>query len=233
MSEDALVKLADQMMAETVTPISNEGFIGMLHSASEWLVHVVHALGYPGIFIMSFLESTFIPIPSEVTMIPAGYLVQQGEMNLAAVLIISTLGAIGGSLANYFIAYYYGRRFLHAYGKYLFFSHEKMDKLDRFFSRHGEVSTFAGRLIPGLRHFISFPAGLAHMDLKKFCIYTGLGSAIWMTTLTMVGYFIGGNKHLIRTYTPYISLACVALVVMLLVGYAWSHRKVKKGEKNE
>ena len=108
-------------------------------------------------------------------------------MNFFIVVALATLGALGGSLANYYIAYYLGRRFFYAYGKYFFFTREKIDKLDKFFSKHGDISTFTGRLIPGLRHFIAFPAGLAHMDMKKFCIYTTLGSGIWMTILTSVG----------------------------------------------
>ena len=141
-----------------------------MESFAQWLVDFVHEFGYWGIFIMAFLESTFVPIPSEVTMVPAGYLVHQDKMNAWLVLFSSITGAIGGSLANYYIAFHYGRRFLYAYGKYLFFNHDKMQKLDKFFASHGEISTLTGRLIPGLRHVISFPAGLAHMDIKKFCI---------------------------------------------------------------
>ncbi|NBO20229.1 MAG: hypothetical protein EBV03_13620, partial [Proteobacteria bacterium] len=100
-----------------------------IHGIIDWLVHFVHEFGYGGIFIMAFLESTFVPIPSEVTMVPAGYLVQQGKMNFWIVFFASTVGALGGSLANYFIAYHYGRRFLYKFGKYMFFDHEKMEKL--------------------------------------------------------------------------------------------------------
>lgn len=227
MTEDPFVKMADEMMAAEAAQQANVGLMGGLQAASEWLVHFVHTLGYPGIFIMTFLESTFVPIPSEVTMIPAGYLVQQGEMSLFWVLFASITGTIGGALANYYIALHFGRRILLHYGKYFFFDQEKMYKLDRFFARHGEISTFTGRLIPGLRHFISFPAGLAHMDIKKFCIYTGAGGAIWMVTLTMVGYLIGGNKHMLRQYMPYITTACVVAVVLLITVYMWHHRRKK------
>jgi membrane protein DedA with SNARE-associated domain len=200
----------------------------MLEQISEWLVDFVHQFGYLGIFIMAFLESTFVPLPSEVTMIPAGYLVQQGHMNFLIVVLVSTFGALGGALANYYVAFHFGRRFLYAYGKYFFFSHKKMDSLDQFFKSHGDISTFTGRLIPGLRHFIAFPAGLAHMNLKKFCIYTGVGSGIWMTTLITIGYLIGGNKHLVREYTPYITAAVVIAVLVVVVLYVWRHRRTKK-----
>lgn len=205
--------------------------VSQIEILGQWLVEFVHHFGYAGIFVMSFLESTFVPIPGEVTMIPAGYLVRQGQMSFAVVVFLATLGAIAGSLFNYYLAYYLGRRFFYAYGKYFFFTHDKIDKLDRFFSNHGDISTFTGRLIPGLRHFIAFPAGLGHMDLKKFCIYTTLGSGIWMTILTTVGYLIGDNKELMHRYMPYITGTVVLIVVSGIIFYMWNGRKAK-GDKN-
>ncbi len=199
-----------------------------MEELASWLVKFVHEFGYLGIFIMAFLESTFVPIPSEVTMIPAGFLIHEGKMDFWLVFLGATAGAVGGAIANYFIAYYYGRRFLYAFGKYMFFDHSKMEKLDRYFALHGEISTFTGRLIPGLRHVISFPAGLAHMDLKKFSIYTGVGGGLWMVTLILVGYLIGGNPALVHHYMPYIT-AIVVTTVLLMVGvYIYKHRKKKK-----
>ena len=197
-----------------------------MESFAQWLVDFVHEFGYWGIFIMAFLESTFVPIPSEVTMVPAGYLVHQDKMNAWLVLFSSITGAIGGSLANYYIAFHYGRRFLYAYGKYLFFNHDKMQKLDKFFASHGEISTLTGRLIPGLRHVISFPAGLAHMDIKKFCIYTGVGGGLWMITLVLVGYVIGGNKELVRHTMPYVVGSVIMGVVVMVMLYVRHHRKI-------
>lgn len=199
---------------------------------AEWLVKFVHAFGYLGIFIMTFLESTFVPIPSEVTMVPAGYLVQQGEMNLFWVLFASITGTLCGSLTMYYVAASLGRKFLYAYGKYMFFDHDRMAQLDRFFASHGEISIFTARLIPGVRHVISFPAGLAHMNLKKFCIYTGVGGSLWMVTLVVVGYVIGDNKELIRQYMPYITTAALITVTLLLVTYIWRHRRKMRGSNN-
>lgn len=199
-----------------------------LLAIAHWLVEFVHHFGYIGIFIMTFLESTFVPIPSEVTMVPAGYLVQQGKMNLWIVLVTSVLGSIGGSLANYYIAYHYGRRFLYAYGKYLFFNHDKMTKLDKFFEVHGEISTLTGRLIPGVRHVISFPAGLGHMNLKLFVIYTGVGSAVWMACLIFIGYLIGGNEDMVKRYVRLVSIWAVIGVIMMVSLYIWLHRRKKR-----
>ncbi|MDX1975462.1 MAG: DedA family protein [Rickettsiales bacterium] len=223
MSANPEITLSDVPLPDDIVVIHEGVGTGIQHMI-QWLVDVVHTLGYPGIFIMTFLESTFMPIPSEVTMIPAGYLVQQGQMNLFLVLLCSITGTIGGALFNYYIAYHYGRRFINAYGKYFFFGPDKMEKLDKFFYSHGEISTFTGRLVPGLRHFISFPAGLAKMDLKKFCIYTGVGGAIWMSTLVGVGYLIGGNKKLIKTYMPYVSGGVIVLVILMIVVYIWRKR---------
>ena len=192
---------------------------------AQWLVDFVHEFGYLGIFVMAFLESTFVPIPSEVTMVPAGYLVHQDQMNAFLVLFSAITGAIGGSLANYYIAYHYGRRFLYAYGRYLFFNHDKMEKLDKFFASHGEISTLTGRLIPGLRHVISFPAGLAHMDVKKFCMYTGVGGGLWMLTLVLVGYVIGGNEELVKNTMPYVVGIAILGVAALVMLYIRHHRK--------
>lgn len=198
-----------------------------MESIAEWLVDFVHGFGYFGIFIMTFLESTFVPIPAELTMVPAGYLAHQGEMDGLLVLVIAVTGAVMGSIANYYIAFHYGRRFLYAYGKYLFFGHEKMEKLDKFFASHGEISTLTGRLVPGLRHFISFPAGLAHMNLKKFIIYTGIGGGLWMATLILLGYVIGGNKALVRHYTPYVTAIAISGVIIMVILYIKHHRAKK------
>ncbi len=202
----------------------------MIEQISAWLVWFVQHFGYGGIFVMTFLESTFVPIPSEATMIPAGYLVQQGEMHLFGVLAASIAGTLAGSLAMYWFAAHFGRKFLYKYGKYFFFGHEKMEKLDKYFKTHGEISIFTGRLIPGVRHVISFPAGLAHMDLKKFSIYTGVGGSIWMCVLVTVGYVIGGNKALIKEYMPYITGIVVMSVFLMVIMYIAKQRKIAAKE---
>ncbi len=219
-------------MEEQILPIDIHEHVGRIEAFFQWLVEFVHHFGYAGIFIMSFLESTFVPLPSEVTMIPAGVLVQEGHMNFFIVVFLATAGALAGSLFNYYLAYYLGRKFFYNYGHYLFITHEKLDKIDKFFASHGEISTFTGRLIPGVRHFIGFPAGLAHMDLKKFCIYTFLGSAIWMTILTAVGYFIGDNKELLHKLMPYITGSVVGVVVLGVVFYML-HKRKKKAKNDE
>ena len=199
-----------------------------MEEVAAWLVDFVHGFGYLGIFIMTFLESTFVPIPAEMTMIPAGYLAHQGEMNGIIVLFISVLGSLLGSLANYYVAFHYGRKFIYAYGKYIFFPHERMEELDQFFASHGEISTLTGRLIPGVRHFISFPAGLGKMNLRKFITYTSAGATIWMGILVIIGYFIGDNKEMVKHYTPYATAIVLFTVAIGIIFYILHKNKKDK-----
>lgn len=157
----------------------------------ESIVEIVGALGYVGIFVMMFLESSFIPFPSEVVMIPAGYLVFQGEMNGFIAVICGIAGSLAGALLNYYIALKLGRNFIVRYGKYFFFTEKTMHKMEVFFQKHGPISTFVGRLITVVRQYISLPAGLARMNLWHFCLYTSLGAGIWVIILTLIGYYVG------------------------------------------
>ncbi|RXJ75843.1 DedA family protein [Arcobacter sp. F155] len=197
----------------------------MLHDIVNFVVELVGDLGYIGIFLMMFLESSFFPFPSEVVMVPAGYLVYKGEMNMFAAIFAGIAGSLGGALFNYFLAIKYGRAFLIKYGRYFFISEETIAKVEVFFKEHGHISTFSGRLIPAVRQYISFPAGLAKMNLLTFSIYTSLGAGIWVVILTMLGYFIGGNEALIKEYLRYIIIAI--LIGLAAMGY-WYYRRKKK-----
>jgi len=203
-----------------------------METFASWLVDVVQGLGYIGLFVTMFFGNALVPIPVEAIMIPAGYIVQQGEMSLFGVMASAIFGDIGGSLFSYYIARHFGRRFLFAYGKYLFFTHDRIEMLDRFFASHGEISVLTGRLVPGLRHFMAFPAGLSHMNVKKFVIYTGVGGGLWMSILVLVGYIIGGNKALVRHYMPYVEGAIIGAVIMMIVWYVRRHRRKVKEQPN-
>jgi len=196
----------------------------MLHDIVDFIVQTVGSLGYIGIFIMMFLESSFFPFPSEVVMIPAGYLIFKGEMNIYIVLFCGIAGSLSGALFNYFLAVKFGRKFLVKYGKYFFISEETIIKMEVFFKSHGHISTFSGRLIPAVRQYISFPAGLARMNLATFSIYTTLGAAIWVVILTLLGYFLGDNQALIKEYLRYIIVTVLFLLVIL--GF-WYYKKIK------
>ena len=191
----------------------------MLHEIVDFIVQTIGTLGYIGIFIMMFLESSFFPFPSEVVMIPAGYLAYKGEMNMALVILCGVLGSLAGALFNYYLAIKFGRRFLIKYGKYFFVNEETISKMENFFKVHGHISTFTGRLIPAVRQYISFPAGLAKMNIFIFSIYTTLGAAIWVIILALVGYFIGDNELLIKEYLRYIVIAILIILTIVVIIY--------------
>ncbi len=196
----------------------------MLTDIISWIVNTVGSLGYPGIFLLMLIESSFIPFPSEVIMIPAGYLASKGEMNMVAVILCGIMGSLFGALLNYYLAIKLGRPLLIRYGKYVMFNENNLQKMEDFFALHGHISTFTGRLIPMIRQYISIPAGLARMNLSIFCFYTGLGAGIWVIILTLLGYFIGENEMLIKEYLRDI---VIALFVSCAIGIAlyWNFQR--------
>ena len=181
-----------------------------MHAAIDWLIQTIGALGYPGIFLLMALESSVVPIPSELVMPPAGYLAQQGQMSVPLAILCGTAGSLFGAYLNYFAARFLGRPLVLKFGRYVFITEEKFARVEGFFLRHGEISTFIGRLLPVVRHLISLPAGLAGMNHLKFSLYTLLGAGTWVTVLTFIGYFIGSNQDLIMKYSHH------ALFVVLL-----------------
>ncbi len=202
----------------------------MLSSVVDFIVQTVGSLGYLGIFLMMFLESSFFPFPSEVVMIPAGYLAYKGEMNIYIAIVAGILGSLAGALFNYYLAIKFGRKFLIKYGKYFFIKEPTIIKMEEFFKSHGHISTFSGRLIPAVRQYISFPAGLARMNLFIFCIYTSLGAGIWVIILTLLGYFLGGNEALIKEYLH--TIVIVILVLLAVLGFAY-YKRVKNKKNKE
>ncbi len=191
----------------------------MLEQIVDFLVETTHSWGYLGIFSLMFLESSFFPFPSEVVMIPAGYLAYQGKMNLFLALFFGSAGSLAGALFNYYLSLYLGRSIILKYGKYVFISEESLEKLESFFNRHGEISTFTGRLIPGIRQYISLPAGLSKMNVLKFSLYTTLGASIWVSVLLALGYLLGDNQKLIKEYLHYITAGVLIAVVIIIYIY--------------
>ncbi len=197
----------------------------MLHEAINWLLITIGALGYPGIFLLMAMESSVIPIPSELVMPPAGYLAQQGEMNMFVAILCGTLGSLVGAYANYFASHYLGRPLILKYGKYVWITEEKFAKVETFFHKHGEISTFIGRLLPVIRHLISLPAGLAGMHHWKFALYTVLGAGIWCTVLAWIGYVIGQNQELIMRYSHHAVIGVVIFSAVLIAVYVRHHKR--------
>jgi membrane protein DedA with SNARE-associated domain len=199
-----------------------------MHDLIMWLVNTIGALGYPGIFLLMAMESSVIPIPSELVMPPAGYLAQQGEMNIWIAILLGTAGSLAGAYANYFAAHYLGRPLLLKYGKYVWITEAKFAKVERYFKDHGEISTFIGRLLPVVRHLISLPAGLAGMNHVKFSLYTLAGAGTWVTILTWIGYIIGANQELIMKYSHQALIVVIIVSAFIIYFYVRAHKKKKK-----
>lgn len=171
---------------------------GILDCSYQWLLGLVDSLGYFGIFFLMAIESSFIPFPSEAVIIPAAGLAAMGKFNLYLIVIFGVLGSIAGALVNYYLAKYLGRPLVYSlsrskWAKFFLINEKKLTKAENYFLKYGNLSTFLGRLIPGIRQLISLPAGFVGMPIMPFIIWTALGSAIWVSILTFVGYQFGGE----------------------------------------
>lgn len=197
----------------------------------QWLVETIGTLGYPGIFLLMAVESSVIPFPSEVVMPPAGYLVSQGKMNLWLVILAGGLGSLAGAYANYYGALYLGRPLLLQYGRFIGIAEAKLDRAEQFFKRHGEISTFVGRLMPVIRQLISVPAGLARMNHARFALYTTLGATIWCAVLTWIGYIIGDNQQMIAAMSRQAVAWTLAGCLVLLACYLYWQKKKRTPSK--
>ena len=193
--------------------------MALLEPVVSFLVDTIGQFGYWGILALMFLESSFFPFPSEVVIIPAGYLAFQGEMNLLIVILLGTLGSLLGAVFNYFLAMKLGRSFLLTYGKYFFFTPKHLIQVEEFFAKYGAISTFTARLVIGIRQYISLPAGLARMPMLPFCLFTVLGSCLWVSFLAGLGYFLGDNEALIKEYLQIITFAIVAVVIVVAIWF--------------
>ena len=193
----------------------------MIHELVAWLVTTIGSMGYVGIFALMAMESSILPVPSELVMPPAGYLVQQGKMDMTLVILAGTFGSWVGAYANYFAARFLGRPLLLRFGRYVWITEKHINKVEVFFRTHGEISTFVGRLLPVIRHLISIPAGLAGMNHLRFSLYTLVGSAIWVSILSWIGYFIGQNQQLILSYSHQAVIDVVAASALLVAVYVW------------
>lgn len=203
--------------------------IEFYRAAVEFLINFASSLGYLGIFVLMTIESSFIPFPSEVVLIPAGVLVQKGEMTFLLVLAFGVLGSIAGALVNYYLAFYLGRKavnkLIFKYGKIFFINDKSIEKAENYFARHGEITTFVGRLIPGIRQIISLPAGFSKMKLGKFIFYTALGAGIWATILIYLGILFGNNMALVEEHLREITFTTIALVLVLILFYIWKKKR--------
>ncbi|HEV8125091.1 MAG TPA: DedA family protein [Gemmatimonadales bacterium] len=208
----------------------------MLGNLIHWLIETVSTLGYPGIVVLMAIESSLLPLPSELVMPPAGYLAAQGRMDPFLAVAAGTLGSVLGALVNYFLAIWIGEPVLRRFGKYVLISDRSLTRTQAYFARHGEISTFVGRLLPVIRHLISIPAGLARMNLGKFALFTAIGAGIWCSVLTYIGWFVGKHEAQLKEIS-YQAMANDVLLkyilpalVVLIVGYVIWHRRRRAGQ---
>ncbi len=191
----------------------------MIHDIAMWLVEAIGYLSYTGVFLLMFLESSLFPFPSEVVVPPAGYLAAQGRMDLTLVILAGTGGSLMGALFNYWLALLVGRPFLDRYGKYLFIKQSSLQRAEEFFSRHGHISTFIARLVPGIRQLISLPAGLSRMNLFLFCLFTSLGAGCWVFILALIGYWFGHSTEMVSRQLQEVILYCLLFSGVLAAAY--------------
>ncbi|NLZ96261.1 MAG: DedA family protein [Bacteroidales bacterium] len=223
------------LIAETAEvkeiPLEENTELSLLQKVENWYSD---NMNYATITILMTVESSFIPFPSEVVVPPAAYIASQPDshLNIFLVVLFATLGALIGALINYFGAIYLGRPIVYKFansklGHVFLLSEDKVMKAELYFNRRGRVSTFIGRLIPGIRQLISIPAGLARMNIVSFLFYTFIGAGIWNVILALVGYIAHGQQELINRYTHELSYIFLGLLV-LFIAYVVIKQVVKR-----
>lgn len=198
---------------------------------AQTVVHVIGFSGYLGIFFLMILESCGIPMPSEVIMPFSGFLVADGRMLFWLVVLAGTLGNVVGSLLAYWIGYKGGRPLIEKYGKYILISKHDLDLADRWFKKYGSSTVFFGRLLPVVRTYISFPAGISKMNLKTFTFYTFLGALPWTALFAWLGIKMGSNWELIRQKLHNFDLVMAVILFILIALYVLRHLKHTRAAK--
>lgn len=197
----------------------------LIEILANFVVNAIGLLGYVGVFLLMLFESCGIPFPSEIIMPFSGFLVAQGKMTLLLIVLAGTLGNLAGSLLAYYIGLKGGRPLIEKYGKYILISRHDLDSADRFFTRYGQWAVFFGRLLPVVRTYISFPAGIAKMDIKKFSLFTFLGALPWCFLFGYLGVRLGAHWEFIRLKLHQFDLLMAFLVIAAVVWYVYRHLK--------
>ena len=202
----------------------------MVEAFASWLAELYAGLGYAEIVFLMALESSLFPVPSELVMIPAGYLAATGALNPALSVLAGTAGSVIGASANYVLGRYVGRAFLLRWGKYLLIDAEKYHEAEAMFLRNARLATFVGRLLPVVRHLISLPAGIFGMAWSWFIAITALGAGLWCTVLVAVGYYFGEPAvGLAQAYMHELAVAVGAALVAFVLWFLF--HKVRREAK--
>lgn len=198
-----------------------------------WIEQIISAMGYPGITFVMLVENLFPPIPSEVVMPFAGFLVVDGRFSLPGIILAGTLGSVLGALVIYYIGLWSNervvRRFIRRWGKYFLLSEDDLDRALNVFDRYGEIIIFVGRLIPIIRSLISLPAGMQRMSMPKFLLFTTLGTAIWSGILGYAGVLLGENwEEILDIVDRYEKATAVVLIVLVVVFVGYRLRDMRR-----
>ena len=199
---------------------------------ASFIIQSIVKFSYIGIFVLMLLESFNIPIPSELVMTFSGFLSYKGDFNLYLVIIIGTIGNLLGSIFSYYLGYYGGYPFLEKYGRYIFIQDKDIKRAHRWFARYGEFAVFFTRILPVFRTFISLPAGIAKMDIKKFSMYTLLGTLIWDIALAVLGFYFASRWTIIYRFVENSSIYFFIIMILIIVLYIYRHVKKSKRKSN-
>jgi membrane protein DedA with SNARE-associated domain len=199
----------------------------LLEALFVWISSVISTLGYGGVLALMAIESACIPLPSEMIMPFAGFLVSNGRFTLWGIALAGAVGCVVGSIPAYYAGMYGGRAFVERYGKYVLMSAEHLDWAERFFARRGDVTVFVGRLLPVVRTFIAFPAGVARMPLGKFIVYTFVGSFPWCLGLGYIGMKVGEHRELLTPWFHRLDAVIIAAILGAAAFFVWKQVKTR------
>lgn len=190
---------------------------------SKTVSAVIGTTGYAGIAFLMALESTMVPLPSELVMPFAGFLAAEGRLNIGLVIFFSSTGSLAGSVVSYYVGKLGGIPLVRKLGKYVLLDEEDLETSERWFSKYGERTIFVCRFIPVIRHLISIPAGVARMDIRRFCIYTVIGATIWNAILAYLGYLLRENWEILHHYMRPVSIAVFLLLSFAFAVFFYKH----------
>lgn len=192
---------------------------------SEIFTSVIASTGYFGIFILMALESMVAPVPSELVMPFAGFLVADGTLNIWLVIIVSSIASLSGSLTSYYIAFFGGKELIHRFGRFVFLDKEELEWAERWFKKRGSITILLSRFIPVVRHLISMPAGLARMNLMRFLLYTFIGATAWNTILLVLGMQLRERWQLIHSYSSQLDILILVFLALAVLYVVYKHVK--------
>lgn len=192
----------------------------------------ISSLGYPGIFFLMVLESAMIPIPSEIIMPFSGFLISEGKLAFIWVILAGSFGNLIGSIITYYLGLKVGRSLIIRYGKYILFSEKHLKYTEKLFEKLGDKISFVGRLLPGIRTYVSFPIGIAKSNFIKFLLYTFIGSLVWNIIITYVGVRLGNNWQNIHKYSIYLDVVALILIIAFIIWFTYKLKKMSNDKKS-